>query len=263
MPYRNELLVLPLFLAVSSAQIVYSESLHDYARQCMEATGIEVPAFDCDDRLSTLVPMTNATDKDGNPLVMEEDSNFVELYKKLKLGSGGKCDRPDRLNRECDPGSRFRVLKQTPDAYVVAHCRKKGNEGNTWGDIAVIQHNRKNGATCFYQQGPGDNLPNNVPSPLEVSSSRWQSPPVVAGPSQLCVSCHDNGPIIRSPYLSQITGANQLPGAGVLTLIAVMKLALIISIPLLVRILLNGKLIRLRLKPMARRIAAITAIGWD
>ena len=28
------------------------------------------------------------------------------------------------------------------------------------------------------------------------------------------MGCHDNGPIIRSPYLAQITGPNKLPGAG-------------------------------------------------
>src|SRR5262249_41608574 len=29
-----------------------------------------------------------------------------------------------------------------------------------------------------------------------------------------CVRCHDNGPIVRSPYLTQLTGPNALPGSG-------------------------------------------------
>ena len=36
-------------------------------------------------------------------------------------------------------------------AFAVAHCRKQGLGQGQYGDIAVIQHNRDNGATCFYQ----------------------------------------------------------------------------------------------------------------
>jgi len=188
------------------------QSLVDYARQCEQETGISVPAFACDDPNSTLVPMTHAFDNAGNPLPFDATSNFPELYSKLRRGSGGRCDKPDRLNEECDPGSRFHITNRNADAYVVAHCRKKGNPGNQWGDIAVIQHNTKNGATCFYQEGPRSGLSNNVAAPAAGGPNEWQSPAGTA--FQQCVGCHDNGPIIRSPYLSQITGANQLPGAG-------------------------------------------------
>jgi hypothetical protein len=197
-----------LCLAIHS---VSAESLHDYAEACLKATGVDVPAFNCDDPASTLVPTTHTFDRNGNPLTVTAGSDFVALYKQLRAGSGGRCDRPDQLNQECDPGSRFRVLVNTADAFVVAHCRKKGNPGNTWGDIAAIQHNRKNGATCFYQEGPRDGLPNAVTAP-RVADGNWNSP---AGThSEVCVGCHDNGPIIRSPYLAQITGQNRLPGAG-------------------------------------------------
>src|SRR5215468_10639662 len=62
-----------------------ADKLQDYAQQCDSAIGATVPDFDCD--TGTEVPMTHPVfDAQGN----------------LKA-----CDRPNRLNRECDPGSRF------------------------------------------------------------------------------------------------------------------------------------------------------------
>jgi hypothetical protein len=209
-------LVLLLLIVIGPLSGVQGETLQEYALRCERATGVDVPAFTCDDRDSTLVPFNNGVDSNGKLLELEfgpfgPDSDFPALYEKVQFGAGGKCDQPDRLNRECDPGSRFHVLKRTADAFVVAHCRKKGNEGNTWGDIAVIQHNTTNGATCFFQEGPRDKLANEVKAPRDPGPNEWNSPSVAA--SQGCVACHDNGPIIRSPYLSQITGPNKLPGA--------------------------------------------------
>jgi hypothetical protein len=40
------------------------------------------------------------------------------------------------------------------------------------------------------------------------------TPGAIASSTFPCGSCHDNGPLIRSPYLTQITGPNALPGAG-------------------------------------------------
>ena len=135
--------------------------------------------------------------------------------------SGDTCDEPNQLDKACDPGSRFQVLTRTDDAYIVAHCRKKSRDGNgpgQFGDIAVIQHNQKNGATCFYQ-GFGDKLSGQVKAP---SKGGGPSPPPGAwsGPWLRpfntadigCGGCHDNGPLIRSPYLNQVEGSNAIPG---------------------------------------------------
>jgi len=122
-PFR--VLTLVLFTIPSSlvASSVSAESLRDYADACFKATGVDVPSFDCDDPASTFVPTTHAFDRNGNLLSVTESADFVALYAKLRANSGGRCDRPDQLNQECDPGSRFRVLVNTPDAFVVAHCR--------------------------------------------------------------------------------------------------------------------------------------------
>ena len=160
-----------------------SDTLPQYAAKCDAEIGVTVPDFNCDD--GTLVPTTNL--------------------------ANGKCDRPNRLNQECDPGSRFRVLTSSASAYVVAHCRKRGLGAGRYADIAVIQYNRQNGATCFYQAL--GNLDGHVKAPSKGTGAwPWLTPSGTAGIG--CAGCHDNGPLIRSPYLTQITGANKLPGAG-------------------------------------------------
>jgi hypothetical protein len=176
-------------LASSSAR---ADALQDYAQQCDAAIGATVPDFDCD--AGTDVPVTHPTPGPNNTVV--------------------KCDRPNRLNQVCDPGSRFQVLTRNAEVFTVAHCRKKGRPSGEYGDIAVIQYNRNNGATCFYQAL--GNLPGNVKAPSKGQSAwPWKSPAgtVLDG----CAGCHDNGPLIRSPYLNQVTGPNALPGADDVT----------------------------------------------
>ena len=82
----------------------------------------------------------------GKPVLEVPETNLT--------GGGwpnGFCDAPNVLNHACDPGSRFQVLKETNDVAIVGHCRKHGHADHEYGDIAVIQYNKKNGAICFYQ----------------------------------------------------------------------------------------------------------------
>jgi len=171
-----------------------NESLVAFAQKCTDATNSYVLPFDCED--GEIVPTTN----------------LVGVYN--PYSSVTSCDRPNGLNKTCDPGSRFQVLTQTEDVTVVAHCRKMGGklktatEPGTWGDVAVIQYNRKNGATCFYQIGPypGEEekyVSGVIPSPSNPAAGAvWRSPQQTA--NQGCVKCHDNGPFVRTPYLAQL-----------------------------------------------------------
>lgn len=203
-------IVSALFLSALSS-CVYSVSaaadpLQDYSNQCNVAIGAAaaVPDFDCDAGTEVL----------GQGTVFSANQ------------PGVTCDKPNRLNQQCDPGSRFQVLVNSADAYVVAHCRKEGGDPGMYGDIAVIQYNRKNGATCFYQalgdqshgnMPGGHTAPNAGPKPVKSPSNGaapntlWLSPASTA--SIQCGSCHDNGQLIRSPYLNQVTGLNALPGS--------------------------------------------------
>jgi uncharacterized repeat protein (TIGR01451 family) len=160
-----------------------SETLEQYAAKCDLATGVTVPDFSCD--AGTEVPI----------------SHFAN----------GMCDRPNRLNQECDPGSRFQLLANTSDAFVVAHCRKRGLAAGQYADIAVIQYNRNNGAACFYQALGNLNGQVKAPSKGQVAWP-WISPAGTAGIR--CARCHDNGVLIRSPYITQDMQSNTMPGAG-------------------------------------------------
>jgi hypothetical protein len=183
MQWAGHVFYLTLMMALVSAGTTWADPLQDYAQQCDSAIAATVQDFDCD--AGTEVPVTH----------------FM----------GGKCDKPNRLNEECDPGSRFQVLTNSQSAYVVGHCRKKGAGSGLYRDIAVIQYSRTNGATCFYQ-ALGSTLPAKVKAPSKGQSDwPWISP---SGTAQIgCAGCHDNGPFIRSPYINQLTDQNALPGA--------------------------------------------------
>jgi len=166
------------------------DSLTEYAAKCDAATGIHVPGFSCGD--GTEVPGQGDVPATFPPTT--------------------HCDQPNVLNGQCDPGSKFQVLPGgNADAVAVAHCRKVGlpKDGPLYNDIAVIQYNKKNGATCFYQAL--SNLPGqNIPAPSSVGENPWQSGNPAhwidpAGTENIgCTGCHDNGGFIRSEYLAQL-----------------------------------------------------------
>jgi hypothetical protein len=195
----NRILV-PAILLATGAVAYAGDTLEEYTEKCEQATGVKIlKEFDCD--AGTEVPDTHATSTPP------------------KWGPGTeKCDRPNHLNKECDPGSRFQILPTSTDqAFAVAHCRKRGHTtgDGKYKDIAIIQHNKTNGATCFYQ-ALGENLDGKKVQPPSkgVAAWSWKTPAETAAIK--CGGCHDNGPIIRSPYLSQVTGTDGkrlLPGA--------------------------------------------------
>jgi hypothetical protein len=211
--------VLFLGIVVAASTSYAGDTLEEYAAKCEEATGVKVDNFNCD--AGTKVPTTH---HQGRATYRPQTA----------------CDRPNQLNQECDPGSRFQILTQNDDAYAVAHCRKQGLKEmqgvigtpgyipGEYGDIAVIQYNNKNGATCFYQalaEWEDDTTREKVKKPLNAvvkspsngPGTFWMTPGAIQSSSFRCGGCHDNGPIIRSPYLSQVKRTDDkplLPGVG-------------------------------------------------
>jgi hypothetical protein len=124
------------------------------------------------------------------------------------------CDRPNVLNGACDPGSRFQVLVNRKNSrgeqvVIVAHCRAKGRPTGTYQDTAVIAYNETSGDTCFFQDAkPSADDPRwpagGVPAPKDDTINFWGSPTDTAGLN--CVNCHDDGPFVRTPYLTQLKG---------------------------------------------------------
>src|SRR3569623_194031 len=278
---------------ITSNSFTTSDPLTDYAAACDEATGIHVPAFNCNDGFEVPEGLTQSALSDspigtqisgsvrgpfqvvgvgyrvetltsGGGDIWDAADNFLFSHGPLMMGdgtaevlvnsltnpqayakaglmfrsalpatsaevmvavashttntlatgvfqqftwmtahgyNGGVCDRPNVLNQACDPGSKFQVLAQTPDAAAVAHCRTHDLAVNHYGDIAVIQYNKWNGAVCFYQ-ALGDMDGANVPAPIQgTTGSVWFTPSGTRGAG--CVGCHDSGGFIRSPYLAQ------------------------------------------------------------
>jgi hypothetical protein len=125
----------------------------------------------------------------------------------------GNCAKPPYLpSADCQAGSR--IGKQPTDAKIaiVWLCRKKAitdRNSPDFDDIAVIQTNFENGATCWYQKLPVGTETGfdgrNVPAPKTNTGNFWFQPADTE--KQKCGACHDTG-FIRTPYLKQ---TNVLP----------------------------------------------------
>jgi len=159
----------------------------DYAAQCQASMG-RVPAFDCTAAYATVIPITGQ--------------------------ENGKCDKPNQLgDGPCTPGSRTGQLSTgNPDVTTVFICRKYSAVADpTFHDIAVIQHNRSTGDTCWFQSKLDGSQHNGrtVPSPMDdtpTASNYWYEPANVA--SINCQRCHDADPFIWTPYIGQVFGQN-------------------------------------------------------
>ena len=119
--------------------------------------------------------------------------------------AGGKCEMPPYLpSAACREGSRLGVQDTTDkNVFIVWLCRKKeviDPKSNIFDDIAVIQTNFVNGATCFYQR-LDDVDGSKVPAPEDDKAGFWMTPAEAAG--EKCASCHDTG-LLRTPYLTQV-----------------------------------------------------------
>jgi hypothetical protein len=108
----------------------------------------------------------------------------------------------------------------------LGNTRAKGIDNPLFEDIAVIQHNRVTGETCFYQAletpagdeerpsidgrriPPPDEaaLPEDAPAHARPASAFWRPPSVVVGIR--CITCHDSDPWMHSPYIDQVLGTD-------------------------------------------------------
>jgi len=186
----KKLLILLCLASPASAE----QSFEAYAAQCAEQVA-EIPAFDCGD--GVLIPITI----DGQPPA-EYTYNMT-------------CDRPalllngDKSDGQCVPGSRV-VNLSTQAMQITAMCRQKNIrtpiDALVFNEIDVIAHNPATGATCWYQAEAGDGLTIDgtlIPSPNAPGAADFWNPieDVVSGD---CGGCHDNDPIMYSPFIGQV-----------------------------------------------------------
>ncbi len=208
----------------------------NYGKVCANRLG-DLPPWDC---------------RDGQiiPIKINGVEPAFGTYK-----AKAKCDAPAYLglgtDGQCVPYARVGKLK-TSNANVdtVYVCRRykigdsfdsAGNVTNPWpadkawhNDVAVIQHDRSTGETCWYQAlsgfQPGERpLPTwRVPPPHEeslpadvvqknatlpaadraLSAKEFWIKPTASGTVEngfACIKCHDSDPFMLSPYLMQVT----------------------------------------------------------
>jgi len=193
-------------LAMSSAFAGPASRLA-YAQKCAEEMGT-IPTFNCKD--GTVIPIT----QNGVPLTS---------------ASGGEdCDKPVQLGlangNQCVPYSRFlRINTGVSTVETVVICRKydqddNGKDDTAFTDIAMIQHNRASGNTCYFQSKLEHHLDGtSVPSPQEnsVKASNYWLEPTGSGPDGIrCTACHDADPFIWSPYIIQVANPSNWNALG-------------------------------------------------
>jgi hypothetical protein len=176
-----------------------------YAQQCAAEMGT-IPDFNCMNGTTIPITVNGAAVTSAVPSC----DNPVQLG---GIGSGG-----------CVPFTRFlRIDTGVANVETVVVCRKydendDGASDNKFTDIAVIQHSRASGNTCYYQSKLHMDLDgSNVPSPQSNSAaaSDYWLEPSGNGPGGIrCTSCHDADPFIWSPYIDQVADTSKWNPCG-------------------------------------------------
>jgi hypothetical protein len=193
------ILCLPLGRVYSAPQ-----SRLDYAQQCAKEMG-PIPTFNC--MKGDVIPIT----KNGQPVTQAR--------------SGEDCDNPVQLgigSSQCVPFSRFlRIPTSKPTVETVVICRKyeeddHGPLDTAFTDIALVQHNRATGNTCFFQSNLEQHLDGtSVPSPqanTARASNYWLEP---SGVNRIhCTTCHDADPFVWSKYVTQVANPTNWNALG-------------------------------------------------
>ena len=200
---KTFVLVLAFLLAAPAAR---AQTVMEYGAACA-SEAVAVPAFRCED---------------GTPVPITVNGSVPTEYT-----PGMSCDRPallppdpgQKTDGQCVPYSRALVLRDDSLGQVSAFCRQKKIRSATsplYDEIDVIAHNARNGNTCWFQATvPGPLATDKgvdgrkVPSPTSVSSGPgfpdpakfWNAPAQTA--KLTCVSCHDSGPFMYSPFIAQ------------------------------------------------------------
>ncbi len=155
------------------------------------------------------------------------------------------CDRPSWLGGSykswCQPNARVGRLPNLDangliddDVQNIFICRRytytQSPKDPYFEDVAIIQHRKSTGDTCFFQHEPPDLTANppqkinasRVPPPAEPADETPDLCPTPSNPNARCKTaeefwlppkeaaaigchgCHAAGPFIRSPYISQV-----------------------------------------------------------
>ena len=180
------LAAIPFSHLANSNPIKRNRTPLEYARQCEKHLG-PIPRFSCGDALP--IPITQKGKRVSKDV--------------------GWCDRPAAFNAPCTVDNRVGLIKgmhpngkPRPEVVFVTFCR-----GTRDGGMGVIGHNRKTGATCFFEiddfrekRVDGRGL---LPGPNDPDYDKvWGSPQEVALSG--CANCHMADPFLHTPWIDQV-----------------------------------------------------------
>ena len=175
-------------------------SASPYAQKCERVIGVPVPTIDCADPNGSEVPVGK----------IEKE----------------KCETPSHGLSNCNPGTKFIRFEdtferdgKTEKVVTMIMCRKtnddakRGSKGaDVYSDIGVIQFNETKNATCWFSR-TGDNQQPTVSVPGSNPARRAYPSPSAKGegfwgahqPEAKCISCHQSGVWLRTPFASGVT----------------------------------------------------------
>lgn len=198
----------------------------NYGKICAQRLG-SLPAFDC--RAGEIMKITvNGTE---TPFGQHKKDMKCDKPVYLGLGSDGQCVPYARLGR---------LKTSNPDVDTVYICRRYKIFDNVnqprpadkaWHeDVAVVQHNRVTGETCWFQalsgMQPGERPlathrvppPDEEALPADVVAANAAKPAFEKAMKATdfwikpddsrnfaCIRCHDSDPYMLSPYSAQVT----------------------------------------------------------
>jgi len=203
MPASIRSFALCVIVALPLTAFAREQTLLEYAEQCAREIGA-IPPFNCND--GTDIPIT----VNGKPPAQGEAPR--------------QCDKPSLLHPtvevtgQCVPFSKILNLSRG-DTQISAYCRRdklRDDKDPVYDEVVVVAHHAGNGETCWFDsrsRAGADGIDaSRVPPPNEKTPPPghpsavefWTTPAKIAAARPTCISCHDAGPFIFSPYIGQV-----------------------------------------------------------
>ncbi|MFO0634327.1 MAG: hypothetical protein U0168_15890 [Nannocystaceae bacterium] len=134
--------------------------------------------------------------------------------------SAANCANPALLNGSCGPGSRLGTIVHD-DVVVRWICRDPLLDADgrvRFRDAAIIGHNRRTGATCFWDDIDETTHDDDLP-PLDLLTATDAERQEFLdrfhyNDGSRCISCHDHDPFIYTPFLQSVSWTSFAPELG-------------------------------------------------
>lgn len=155
------------------------------------------------------LPSTDELQCSNAETIVTYHATLSELEYELEPSppSAVRCANPSLLTDSCRQGSKLgHITHEDVSMYWVCRDPYLDFDGSViYEDMAVIGHNRRTGATCFWDD-INDVMHDNDAPPLDLAEAteaeRARSIDLFTyTDGSSCVSCHDHDPFLYTPYL--------------------------------------------------------------